>query len=105
MKKPALIILAILLFIFYNYGLYRWIQSGHDFRDTWRAARSDWFLAVTLFDTCLFALLCLIWLIRDMTRRRCSTVQIVLLVLACLISGVVPLLVYLAYRRPPRQAQ
>ena len=99
MRKPALIIAAIALFLFYNYGLYRWLQSGHNFNDVWQAVRSDWFLAVTVLDLSLFTLLCLIWLYRDMSRRKLSGGKKFLLLLATLIAGVVVPLFYLAFRK------
>jgi hypothetical protein len=98
MKKPLLIVAATGLFLFYNYGLYQWIQSGHNFNDVWRAATSDWFLAVTLLDMSLFSLLFLIWLYRDMERRNFSGGRKFLLLFITLITGVVVPLLYLAFR-------
>ena len=98
MKKPLLLVAATLLFLFYNYGLYRWIQSGHSFSDVWQAATSDWFLAITLFDTSLFSLLCLIWLYRDMKQRGFSGGKMYPILFTALIIGVVVPLVYLAFR-------
>ncbi len=99
MRKPVLIIAALALFLFYNYGLYQWILSGHSFKDVWRAATADWFLAVTLLDMSLFSLLCLIWLYRDMDKRKFSGGKKFLIILATLITGVVVVLLYLAFRK------
>jgi cbb3-type cytochrome oxidase subunit 3 len=99
MKKPVLFFLAVVLFVFYNYGLYQWIQSGHDFKDVWQATTSDWFLAITVLDMALFSLLCLIWLYRDMSKRNFSDGKKFLILLASLITGVVVLLAYLAFRK------
>jgi hypothetical protein len=99
MKKPVLLFLAVVLFAFYNYGLYQWIQSGHDFEDVWQATTSDWFLAITVFDMALFSLLCLIWLYRDMSKRNFSGGKKFLILFASLITGVVVLLAYLAFRK------
>lgn len=99
MRKPVLLFLAIALFIFYSYGFLQWLQSGHDFGDVWRAATSDWFLAVTVFDMALFSLLCLIWLYRDMSRRNFSGGKKFLILLASLMTGVMVLLAYLAFRK------
>jgi len=98
MRKPVLLLLAIALFIFYSYGFVQWLQSGHDFGDVWQAATSDWFLAITVFDMALFSLLCLIWLYRDMSRRNFSGGKKFLILLASLITGVVVLFAYLAFR-------
>jgi len=99
MKKTVLLLLGIALFAFYNYCLYQWLQSGHTFNDVWRATTSDWFLAITVFDMALFSLLCLIWLYRDMTRRRFAAGKKLLILLASLITGVVVLFLYLAFRK------
>lgn len=98
MKKPLLLVAAIALFLFYNYGLYQWLQSGHSFRDVWQAATSDWFLAITLLDMSLFSLLCFIWLYRDMDRRGFSGAKKFLVLFIALITGVVVPLAYLAFR-------
>src|SRR5687768_13243170 len=99
MRKVVLLVLAVSLYAGYVFALYQWILSGHTFADVWRLATSDWFLAVTLFDLSLFGLLCLIWLYRDMNRRKFSTGRKMLMIIATLISGVVVLLLYLAFRR------
>ncbi len=101
MNKPLLLI-AIVLFLFYIYALYEWLQSNHSFEYVWRAATSDWFLAITLFDLLLFGLLCLIWLTNDMRSRHYSVIKIILILLACLISGVPVVLTYLAFRKDKR---
>lgn len=99
MKKPILLFLAAALFVFYNYGLIQWIRSGHDFKDVWQATTSDWFLAITVLDMALFSLLCLIWLYRDMSKRSFTSRKKILILLAALITGVVVLLAYLAFRK------
>ena len=99
MKKTALLTAAVLLFAFYNYGLYRWLQSGHDFADVWRAAISDWFLAITLLDMSIFSLLCLVWLWRDMRKQDWPLLRRLAILFLSLITGVVVLLVYLAFRK------
>jgi hypothetical protein len=101
MKKLLLLTAAILLFAFYNYGFFRWLQSHHNFSDVWRAVRSDWFLSVTVLDMGIFSLLCLIWLWRDMHKRSWPFGKRVLMLLATLVTGVVVPLLYLAFRRPP----
>ena len=100
MKRNALLLLAAVLFAFYAYGFVQWLASGHSFADVWRLATSDWFLAVTLLDLSLFGLACIIWVVRDMKRRNLNGGKIFLMVLACLVSGFVPFLVYLAFRPP-----
>lgn len=99
MRKTLLILAATALFIFYVYGFVQWLQSGHSFRDVWQAATSDWFLAVTVLDLSLFGLLCLIWLYRDMQRRNFTATSRFLILLATLLSGVVVVLLYLAFRK------
>ncbi len=102
MKKSFLVFAAIALFLFYNYGLYKWIQSGHNFDDVWQTATSDWFLAVTILDMSIFSLLCLTWLYRDMTKRNYSAGKKFSILFVTLITGVVVPLLYLAFtsRRP-----
>ena len=99
MRKPLLIIAAIALLVFYTYGFVQWLQSGHRFSDVWLAATSDWFLAVTVLDLSLFALLCSIWLYRDMQGRNFSAASQFFILLATLIAGFVVLLFYLAFRK------
>jgi len=99
MKKYILFIIAILLFIFYSYCFLQWLQSDHTFKNVWNAATSDWFLAVTLLDLALFASLCLIWLVKDMIKKKIGKGKIFLVMLSCLIYGVVPFLIYLAFRK------
>jgi hypothetical protein len=101
MKKSFLLAAAVALFLFYNYGLFQWIQSGHGFKDVWRAATSDWLLAITLLDMGIFSLLCLIWLYRDMQGRRFAAGKIFLILFVTLITGVVVPLFYLAFRKAP----
>ncbi|HEY0041809.1 MAG TPA: hypothetical protein VGB71_14150 [Flavisolibacter sp.] len=100
MKKTVFLLLGIALFALYVFCLYQWILSGHTFKDVWQAATSDWFLAVTIFDMAIFSLLCLIWLYRDMSRRGFSGGRKIMILLACLITGVVVVFLYLAFRRP-----
>jgi hypothetical protein len=99
MKKIGLIFIAVVLFAFYNYGLYQWILSGHRFKQVWQAATSDWFLSITIFDMSLFSLFCLIWLYRDMQKRQLPAGRRLSILLAALITGVVTLLLYLAFRK------
>ena len=98
MKKSLLMLAAAALFLFYTYGFYQWLQSGHNFNDVWKAATSDWFLAVTVLDMSLFSLLCLVWFYRDMQRRGFGNGKKFLLLFLTLITGVVVLLLYLAFR-------
>jgi len=65
----------------------------------WRAITSDWFLAVTVLDLSLFGLLCLLWLYRDMQKRNISVAGKFFILLATLLSGVVVVLFYLAFRK------
>ena len=99
MKKVVLLLLAVALFAFYTYGFFQWLQSGHSFKDVWQATTSDWFVAITVFDMSLFSLLCLIWLYRDMQKRKWSGGKRTLIILATLMTGVVTLLLYLAFRK------
>ena len=98
MKKSALSLVAVLLLSFYLFGFFRWLSSGHTMQDVLTLATSDWFLLVTLIDLALFALLCLIWLVRDMRSRNISSGKIIALILVCIISGMPPFLLYLAFR-------
>lgn len=101
MKKILLILAATALFLFYIYGLYQWIRSGHSFGDVWQAITSDWFLVITVLDMSLFSLLCLLWLYRDMQKRKFSKGKTLLLLFGTLIVGVVVPLLYLAFRKKP----
>lgn len=101
MRKILLILAATALFLFYSYGLYQWILSGHRFGDVWQAATTDWFLAITVLDMSLFSLLCLVWLYRDMQKRKFSGGKMFLILFSMLIAGVVVPLLYLAFRKKP----
>lgn len=95
---------AVVLFGCYNYGLYQWILSKHSFRDVWQPLISDWLLAITFLDMSVFSLLCLIWLYRDMSRQEISRVNKFFILFASLITGVVVLLLYLAFRKKASSA-
>jgi hypothetical protein len=101
MKKILLILAATALFLFYNYGLFQWIRSGHSFGDVWRAITADWFLAITVLDMSLFSLLCLLWLYSDMQKRKFGGGKMFLILFSTLIVGVVVPLLYLAFRKRP----
>lgn len=96
---------AVLLFAFYNYGLYQWLQSRHTFNDVWKAIASDWFLTIAVVDMSLLSTFCLIWLYRDMQRRRWPGAKMAAVLLATLITGVVVLLVYLGFRPKARDEE
>jgi hypothetical protein len=99
MKRGILILLAAILFIAYGYMLNQWLHSGHSWQYAWEAARSDWFVAGTLFDTLLFALICMIWMVRDMKKKRYPVYKIMAMALACMIAGMPSFLIYLAFRQ------
>lgn len=99
MRKSLLLLLAIAVFALYNYGLIRWIHSGHTFDDVWQGITNDWLLAITFFDMGLFSLLCLVWLYRDMRQRNMAAGKRFLILFTTLIAGVVVLLAYLAFRK------
>jgi hypothetical protein len=99
MKKTVLLLLGIALFALYVFSLYQWILSRHTFHDVWQAATSDWFLAITIFDMAIFSLLCLIWLYRDMSRRGFGDGRKIMILIACLVTGVVVIFLYLAFRK------
>jgi len=99
MRKPLLLFLAIVVFAFYSYGFYQWIQSGHSFKDVLQVATSDWILLITVVDMGVFTLLCLTWLYRDMNRRHISGGKKFWIFFGTIIFGAVGLLVYLALRK------
>ena len=104
MKKSLLVLAATALFLFYSYGFYQWLQSGHNFKDVWKAATADWLLAVTVLDMGLFSLLCLVWLYRDMQRQGFGNGKKFLLLFITLITGVVVPLLYLAFRPATKES-
>ena len=99
MNRKLLWVIAIGLWIFYTYCFIQWLQSGHNFNDVWQAASSDWFLKVTLFDTCLFTIFCFIWMINDMRKLHYRTGKIVLAVVLTFLFGAAGFIGYLAARK------
>jgi hypothetical protein len=99
MKKTIFLTAAILIFLFFNYGLYKWLEQGHTFKHVWWSMTHDWFVAVTFFDALVFMTICAVWLFTDMKKRGFSVLKMMLIFLALIITGSITLLVYLAYRK------
>jgi hypothetical protein len=99
MKKILLLTAAVLIFLFFIYTLYRWLEQGHNFKYVWWCITNDWFVAATFFDALVFMTICAVWLLSDMKKRGFTTLKMIFIILALIITGSVTFLVYLAYRK------
>lgn len=104
MRKVILWCIAIGLYLFYTFAFMQWLRSGHNFNDVWQAASSDWFLAVTLFDSGIFTILCFYWLITDMKKYHYKTNKIILAITLTFLFGAAAFIGYLALRKKQQLA-
>jgi hypothetical protein len=99
MGKRVLLIAAILILAFFIFSLVRWIEQGHTFKDVWWSMTNDWFVAATFFDALVFMLMCTIGLLSDMKKRGWTALQMILVIIALILTGSATFLTYLAFRK------
>ena len=100
-ERVGYIILAFIIFVFFQYGMNQWSASGHSLLDSWKAAtQADWLLTITLFDGGIFAIICLSWMIYDLKNQSLNWVFKILVFLLALVFGAAGFLLYLVIRKP-----
>ncbi len=96
--KSILPAAVVLYFLFFSYGFYQWLYSGHTLATVWETVTHDWLLLITFIDAGAFTLLCLLYLWRDATRRGLSPGPKAAWLTGTLLIGVPVFLLYL-YRQ------
>jgi hypothetical protein len=105
MRKPLLLIAATLILAFFIFSLFKWIEQGHTFKDVWWSMTNDWFVAATFFDALVFMSICTVWLVSDMKKRGWTVLQMILVIIALILTGSATFLTYLAFRKPVLREQ
>lgn len=99
-KRLILFVLAGAIFAFYQFGMIRWMASGHGLIDSWKELMAmDWLLKIIFFDGGLFAIMCLSWMTIDFQKARISRASMIIYFLLTIVFGAAGFLVYLALRK------
>ena len=100
MKKIIFITVAVLLFIFMNYGYAQWQQSGRTLAASWQTFTSDWLLVILVADILSFNLVCLVFFFRDvMKQERFSPIRKAAWLVGIVLFGAPVFLAYLGLRK------
>jgi hypothetical protein len=61
---------AVLLMTFFQIGIIFWYNSGHAIADVVKILTQDWLLLITFIDGGFFTIICIWWLISDLSNNR-----------------------------------
>lgn len=106
-QRFILVVLAVVIFLWFNVATYWWVSSFGSvvtaISRTWQATVNNWMIAIIFTDSLLFLLLIFVWLLDDARRRGWTGFKRWGWIAALLGLGSPALLVYLVLR--PKEAK
>jgi hypothetical protein len=64
------LVTAVLLMVFFQMGIILWYNSGHSVIDAMKILTQDWLLLITFIDGGFFSIICIGWMISDLSNNR-----------------------------------